>query len=60
MKLHYKSHLIEQKAADQFRAYFHSFRDIGTFHTAQEAVDALEQRQRELEGPRAWDLRRNS
>ena len=53
MKLHYKTHFINQEAADQFRAYFQAFKDMGTFTTAQEAVDALEREQRELDRKRS-------
>lgn len=53
MKLHCKSRLIEQKAADQFRAYFQALKDLRTFPTAQEAVDALDREQRELDRRRS-------
>lgn len=53
MKLHYKGHAIKQEAADQFRAYFQAFKDLGIFTTAREAVDALEREQRELDRRRS-------
>lgn len=53
MKLHYKNHFIQQERADQFRAYFQALRSLGTFTTAQEAVDALDKEQRELDRKRS-------
>jgi len=53
VKLHCKSRLIEQKAADQFRAYFQALKDLGIFTTTQEAVDALDKEQRELDRKRS-------
>jgi len=53
VKLHYKTHFIQQESADQFRAYFQALRDLGTFTTAQEAVDALDKEQRELDRKRS-------
>ena len=52
MKLHYKTHFIEQEA-DGFRPYFHALKDLGILTTAQEAVDALDTEQRELDRKRS-------
>lgn len=53
MKLHYKGHFIQQESADQFRAYFQAFRDLGSFTTVQEAVDALDKEQHKLDRKRS-------
>lgn len=53
MKLHYKCHVIRQEGAEQFRTYFQALKDLGTFTTAQEAVDALDKEQRELDRKRS-------
>ncbi|MFA5407601.1 MAG: hypothetical protein WC343_02395 [Bacilli bacterium] len=53
MKLLYKGHLIQRERVDQFRAYFQTLKDLGTFTTAREAVDALNEEQHELDRKRS-------
>lgn len=53
MKLLYKGHLIQRERVDQFRAYFQTLQDLGTFTTAREAADALDEEQRELDRKRS-------
>lgn len=52
MKLHYKTHFIEQEA-DGFRPYFHALKALPLVQTAQEALDALDREARLLAAQRA-------
>jgi len=53
VKLYYKGHVILRERVDQFRAYFQALKCVGTFTTAREAVDALDEEQRELDRKRS-------
>ena len=53
MKLYYKGHVILRERVDQFRAYFQTLKDLGTFTTAREAGDALDEEQRKLDRKRS-------
>jgi hypothetical protein len=60
VKLQYKGHVILRERVDQFRAYFQALKCVGTFTTAREAADALDEEQRKLDRKRSASLRRHS